>query len=89
MLEAMAFALPIVSTNVNGIPEAIYHNENGLLLPAGAPLRLAEALEEMLINSEKRQRLASCARAYAIDRFSQTQFKERFSELYRQAEDWL
>ena len=44
ILEALAQSLPVVASNVGGIPEVISHNKNGLLVPANQADKLAEAL---------------------------------------------
>lgn len=44
ILEALAQSLPVVASNVGGIPEIITHNNNGLLVPANNAEKLAEAL---------------------------------------------
>ncbi|HAW14926.1 MAG TPA: hypothetical protein DCW37_06970 [Cellvibrionales bacterium] len=44
ILEALAQSLPVVASNVGGIPEVITHNKNGLLVPANQADKLAEAL---------------------------------------------
>ena len=44
ILEAMAAGLPVVATDVGGVRELVVDGETGLLVPAGDPARLAEAL---------------------------------------------
>lgn len=44
MLEAMATGLPVVATQHGGIPEAVTHGFDGLLVPERSPEQLAEAL---------------------------------------------
>lgn len=48
LLEAMAFGVRIVSTNVNGIPEMLTHTDEAYLVPAGDPFKLADALRRAL-----------------------------------------
>ncbi len=48
LLEAMAFRVPIVSTDVNGIPEMLVANDEAYLVPAGDPFKLVEALRKVL-----------------------------------------
>ncbi len=48
LLEAMAFGLPIVTTNVGGIPEMIENNKSGIIVPAKNPSELAHAIVELL-----------------------------------------
>lgn len=44
MMDAMASRLPVVATEVGGIPEVVVKNETGFLVPPRDPVRLAEAI---------------------------------------------
>jgi glycosyltransferase involved in cell wall biosynthesis len=44
VIEAFAYGLPVVGTNVNALPEVILHHETGLLVPPGNAQSLAEAV---------------------------------------------
>lgn len=48
LLEAMAMGVPVISTPVSGIPEAVTHRHTGLLAQPGSPEDLADAIEELL-----------------------------------------
>ncbi|MEO6567170.1 MAG: glycosyltransferase, partial [Opitutaceae bacterium] len=48
LLEAMGFRVPIVSTNVNGIPEMLVNHDEAFLIPAGDPFKLVDALKKAL-----------------------------------------
>ena len=48
ILEAMATGLPVVATNVGGVPEIVADGRSGLLVPPRRPLELAAAMEKML-----------------------------------------
>lgn len=50
LLEAMAFGVPIVSTDVHGIPEVVRHGREALLIRSGSPSDLAEALATTLLD---------------------------------------
>ncbi len=52
LMEAMAFGVPIIASNVGGIPEIIHHKENGLLVEAGSTQALGEAIDELTNNFE-------------------------------------
>jgi glycosyltransferase involved in cell wall biosynthesis len=62
LVEAMAVGLPVVSTNISGIPELIEHGVNGWLVPQKDARALAEATAELLAAPELRQRLGRAAR---------------------------
>jgi len=62
LVEAMAVGLPVVSTNISGIPELIEHGVSGLLAPQKDARALAEAIAELLAAPALRQKLGSAAR---------------------------
>ncbi|RMD98239.1 MAG: colanic acid biosynthesis glycosyltransferase WcaL [Calditrichaeota bacterium] len=64
LVEAMAMGLPVVSTNISGIPELIAHEENGLLVPEKDPEAMAGALIRLLTDAELANRLARAGRAW-------------------------
>jgi len=59
VLEAMAYALPIVSTRVFGIAEQVGENVNALLYEPGDVARLAAHLGQLIDDDATRQRLAA------------------------------
>lgn len=62
LVEAMAMRVPVISTNISGIPELIDHNVNGLLVPEKNALAMADAIEQLLINPGLRQQLGDAGR---------------------------
>ncbi len=48
VLEAMAAGLPVVASHVEGVPEAIRHREDGLLVEPASVSQLALAIEELI-----------------------------------------
>jgi glycosyltransferase involved in cell wall biosynthesis len=72
LMEAMAYDIPVVSTNTGGIPELL-HGDAGLMVPPQDPVALAQALESLMKNAALRVRLAEAGRKrveqeFAIDR---------------------
>jgi glycosyltransferase involved in cell wall biosynthesis len=61
VVEALAVGCPVIATAVGGVPEVVRDGENGLLVPARDPERLAEAIERFFGDPELRTRLASAA----------------------------
>lgn len=82
VLEAMASALPVVATPVDGTKEAVVDGETGILVPEKDPGRLAKALLSLLQNDEKRIRMGQNARQRVENHFSLKLQVEQFERLY-------
>lgn len=62
VLEAMAAALPVVGSDVNGTREVVVHEVTGLLVPAADIAATADAIRALLRNPDKRHRMGQAAR---------------------------
>jgi glycosyltransferase involved in cell wall biosynthesis len=62
LVEAMASGLPVVSTNISGIPELIEHGVDGLLTPQKDARALADAVARLLDAPALRRELGGAAR---------------------------
>lgn len=72
LVEAMAMQLPVVSTDISGIPELIEHRVNGLLVPQKNAEALADAIQELLDSPELRRQLGCVARERVCRDFDAT-----------------
>jgi glycosyltransferase involved in cell wall biosynthesis len=81
LLEAMRAGLPIVSTNVGGIPEAIGDGKEGLLVPPASSQALADAINILLLDHERARRFAIAARIRYEELFSLNKMEESFSQI--------
>jgi len=61
-VEAMATGLPVVASNVGGIPEYVIHNETGLLVQPRSSRQIAEAIEDLINNPRKARGISRKAR---------------------------
>ena len=57
--EAFYLNVPVIGTNVGGIPELIINDETGILIPPENPSKIAQAVNELLSNKEKAEKLAT------------------------------
>ncbi len=83
LLQAAAAGVPIVASAVGGIPEAVGHGENGLLVPPGDPRALAEALSTLLSDPEGARAMGGRGRERVRTRFSPDGMVEGNLEVYR------
>ncbi len=71
LLEAMALGIPSVSTDINGIPEAIKHLETGYLIAPGAVEELENAIQTLKDDLTLRERLSKKGREFVLANFSE------------------
>jgi L-malate glycosyltransferase len=81
VLEAMQHGVPVIASDVGGIPDMISHGKTGLLVPAGDSGVLADAVIELLENPARARELATAART-ALEAFSPESVASRYIKLY-------
>ncbi|HEV2165666.1 MAG TPA: glycosyltransferase family 4 protein [Thermoplasmata archaeon] len=81
LLEAMAAGLPILATRVGGVPEVVSDGSNGLLVPAGDPVRLADAMEALLRDGPLCRRFGEAGRA-AVPAYSWERLAPRYVAMF-------
>jgi len=69
-LEAQASGLPVVASDIGGIPEFVVNEKTGLLFPPGDSSQLANRINRLLNDKVLYERLSRFAREFAVDRFS-------------------
>ncbi len=84
LLEAAACGRPIVTTDTSGCREIVQEGLNGLLVPVGDELALANALEELIINSELRRKMGTEGRRMVEQEFSDQEIIAQTLAVYRE-----
>lgn len=82
LCEAMASGLPVVASNVGGVPEVIENRKTGILTGVGDVEALAKAVSELIESSELRGRLGNQAVERIREEYSMERMLERYSRLY-------
>jgi glycosyltransferase involved in cell wall biosynthesis len=82
VLEAMAAGLPVVATNVSGIPEAVIPEETGLLVEPADVRALADAIERALTDAQLSAALGSRARRRIREEFTLDVASRRLAAIY-------
>lgn len=70
ILEAMATSLPIVATEVGGIPELVKSGDNGFLVSPGDPVSLSLAIQRLADNPEESRRMGLRGRKRMEEQFT-------------------
>ena len=84
LIEAMLVGVPVVSTEVGGVPEIIKDGESGLLAKAKDDEALADAIERCVEDAGLRKSIAEAGRARAIDMFSEQRMHNEYQAVYEE-----
>ncbi|MFN2433320.1 MAG: glycosyltransferase family 4 protein, partial [Gemmatimonadota bacterium] len=80
--EALASGLPVVGSEVGGVPELIREGLNGFLVAPDDPLAVVQALQRLESDPALRARLGAHNRADAEARLSWKAVTQRYLDLY-------
>jgi teichuronic acid biosynthesis glycosyltransferase TuaC len=68
VLEALACEVPVVATNVGGIPELMIDGETGYLVPSKNPIEISRKINKLLENKSQRENMGKLGRKSIIQR---------------------
>jgi len=83
LVESMAMGVPVVATNISGIPELVENEKTGLLVPPGDPSKLAEAMLRMLTDTQLRSRVMPAGRQRVVKDFDNRRLVQDLAAIYR------
>lgn len=75
LLEAMAFGVPVVTTDEGGIPDIVADGVSGFIVPCRDPRALADRLERLLDDRALRQAMGAAGRRLYLERFQLRHFE--------------
>ncbi|GAB4535839.1 MAG: glycosyltransferase family 4 protein [Anaerolineales bacterium] len=84
LMEALACGLPVIATEISGIPELVRHQETGLLVPPAAPQPLADALKWLYEHPAEARRYGQAGQALVLQEFNLRTNAARLSALFEQ-----
>jgi len=74
--------VPVIATNVGGIPELVVHQKTGILVSPEDPEKLMIAINNLLDNDESRRNFADNAFEFINKNFSWDVLLEKYTNLY-------
>ncbi len=85
VIEALACGLPVVATQVGGLPDLVFPSLNGLLVPAGQPDQLAAALLQLIDSPQTRSAMQRESLRLAQENFDIEKLVARLLDIYQSA----
>jgi len=83
IMQAMACGLPVVSTPVGAIAEAVQHERTGIVVEPRNASALAEALARLMGTPSLRQRMGEAGRRYAQENFGIDDMLDKMERVFR------
>ena len=84
LIEAMELGLPIVASDVGGIPDVVVNDESGILVPEKDAVALADAIKRIESDPQYTARLLEGARNRIAEHFTWDNITRRQIEIYEQ-----
>jgi N-acetyl-alpha-D-glucosaminyl L-malate synthase BshA len=82
-LEAMACGVPVVASNVGGLPEVVRDGETGFLASVGNIEAMAKHVRDLLADPDLHARMSRAARTRAEEHFQLEPAVDRYQAVYR------
>ncbi len=86
-LEAMACGVPVVCTNIGGLPEVVKHKINGLLVNVGDILQFSSAVEEILTNTNLYKTMSQNSLDIVNENFRSDIITKQYEDFYMEIID--
>jgi len=83
-LEAMSCGIPVVATNMGGIPEVVEENVTGYLIPYGSVKKLADVIISLLQDRGRAKKMGINGRIRVLKNFTWSAVSERIQKVYNE-----
>lgn len=83
-MQAMAAEVPVVTSDVGGMPESVVHGETGLVVTPDSPDSLAKAITELLADPARRATMGQAGRVRVEQTFTVDAMVNGTREIYRE-----
>ena len=80
-LEASSCGLPVLAGNSGGAPDAVKHNETGLVVSGTDEKQIASAAVDLLINTDASQKMGLAGRQWIVDNWRWEIWSKEFEAL--------
>ena len=82
-LEAMSYGVPVIATQVGGLPELIVHGQSGYLAPVGHVETMGDLAIDLLTNSELYRRISENSQKRAREKFCISEIYPKYLDVYQ------
>lgn len=79
---AYLYSLPVVATQVGGLPELVLHGKTGFVVKPGDPQGLTDALEALLADGDKRREYGRNSKRFLDDQLSWDKVTQKLLKIY-------
>jgi len=83
VVEALLQETPVIASRVMAIPELVYHEQTGLLVPPRNPNALRDAILKLIEDPDMRQDMAHRGRQMVLENFTVDVMADRTERIYR------
>lgn len=83
-LEAATCQLPVLASGIQGIPDAVQDEKNGVLVSAGDGDAYVQRIQRLLTNTDERTGLGNRARTHTLERFSWSTIAQQYLDAFAQ-----
>ena len=86
-LESSAMCVPVIASDVGGLPDTVRDGETGLLVPPGSPEALADAIVALLSDDQRRRRMGMAGREWVRKNYSWSDALDQWERVLTRACD--